>query len=275
MKNIVITGATGSIGKAAAKALAAKKDVRLILAGRNAAKLKSLSEELKQVNPGLNTDIIEMDLNNTASVKNAAASIQSKYDQIHGLVNVAAVYKQQKTLNPQGHETMFSTNHLGPFALTSSLLNTIKKTPGARVLTVSAPSSTKIDFENLNGEKKFSALGAFGASKMMNLMFAFKLAKELEKSGQASMAFHPGLVKSDLLNEGPSFLRGFLKLISSGPDKTAAAIADLVTSDKKDLNGKFFNKSQKELKAAAHAYDPNQQQRLWDLSQKITGTALS
>jgi hypothetical protein len=105
---------------------------------------------------------------------------------------------------------------------------------------------------------------------MMNLMFSFKLASLLNKD-QASMAFHPGLVKSELLNEGPKLLSAFLNLVSSSPNKSAAAIARLVTDENlNDLNGKFFNNNLKSLKAATHGYDSHIQEQLWDKSLKLS-----
>jgi short-subunit dehydrogenase len=271
MKNIIITGATGSIGKASAIALARKENVQLIIAGRNSAKLNQLKKELQSINKNCNPDLVELDLGNISSIKKASESIRQKYPQIHGLVNVAAIYKQKRETNNAGHEMMFATNHLGPFLFTKSLLDNIKNTEGSKVLTVSAPSSTAIDFENLNGEKKFSAFGAFGASKMMNLLFAFKLGRELEKGSQASMAFHPGLVKSDLLNEGPGLMKGFFRMISSPPEKTAQAIASLITEgNASSQNGKFFDKNMKELKAASRAYDQGIQDQLWKRSVELT-----
>jgi NAD(P)-dependent dehydrogenase (short-subunit alcohol dehydrogenase family) len=271
MKNIIITGATGSIGKASAIALARQENVKLIIAGRNSSKLKQLKQELQSINKNCDPDLVELDLGNINSVKNAAENIRQKYPQIHGLVNVAAIYKQKRETNSSGHEMMFATNHLGPFLFTKLLLDNIKNTAGSKVLTVSAPSSTAIDFENLNGEKKFSAFGAFGASKMMNLLFAFKLSHELGKNSQASIAFHPGLVKSDLLHEGPGLMKGFFRMISSPPEKTAQAIASLVTEgDAASQNGKFFDKNLKELKAASRAYDQGVQDQLWRRSVELT-----
>jgi NAD(P)-dependent dehydrogenase (short-subunit alcohol dehydrogenase family) len=271
MKNIIITGATGAVGKATAREFAKDRNVNLVLAGRNMNKLQSLKKELQD--SGASIDLVELDLGDLSSVRKAVNAVREKHKQIDALVNIAAVYKKERTLNKQGHEAMFATNQLGPFAFTNGLLDLLKNTPHSKVLTVSAPSSTKIDFENINGEKKFSALTAFGASKMMNLLFAFKLAKQFQTGTQASMAFHPGLVKSELLNEGPKLLSAFLKLISSPPEKTARAITQLI--DKKDaaaLNGQFFDKKLKSLKAAAHAYDQDLQNKLWEHCEKLNAS---
>jgi NAD(P)-dependent dehydrogenase (short-subunit alcohol dehydrogenase family) len=271
MKNIIITGATGSVGKAAAIEAAKQKDIRIILAGRNIKKLDAVKDDILKLQPLAVIETLAVDLGDLSSVKKAAGAIAAEYQQLHALVNVAAVYQNSHTLNKEGYETMFATNHLGPFYFTTLLAPLLKNTAGSRVLTVSAPSTTKIDLGNLNGEKKFSSFSAFGASKMMNLLFAFKLANEYENSDHASIAFHPGLVKSELLSTGPKLLSAFLKLVSSSPEVTAQAIINLIMNENtKQLNGKFFTKKLKELKAAPHAYDSLLQQKLWDEGIKLT-----
>jgi retinol dehydrogenase 12 len=268
MKTIVVTGATGSVGSATVRELAKNEPITLVLVGRNTQKLEALKKEV--ANNKVRVDIITADLGNTQSVKKAAKTIRESYGNINAVINIAAVYKAGRVLTEQKYEMMMATNHLGPFALTTGIMDVLKATPGSKVFTVSAPSSTKLDFENLNGEKKFSALGAFGGSKMMNLLFAFDLAKKFEGHDHASIAFHPGLVKSELLNEGPALLKGFLNLISSKPGKTARAITKLVMEgDPRNQNGKFYNNSFKEMKAAKYAYDPSVQQQLWTKSEAM------
>ena len=268
MKTIIVTGVTGSIGKAVAQALAQRGNIHLILAGRSAARLEELQNELQ--GKTTKVDTLPLDLSDTVSVGRAVETIKADYQAIDALVNIAAVYKAQKALSAQGHELMFATNHLGPFAFTTGLLPLLKATPGAKVLTVTAPSTTKIDFGNLNGEKKFSALTAFGASKMMNLLFTFQLAKEFGSDKQVSMAFHPGLVKSDLMSDVPALFRGLLRLVSSLPQKAGAAIATLILNESAALqNGKFFNSNGKELKPTALAQDAAVQQQLWAASELL------
>jgi retinol dehydrogenase-12 len=264
MKTILITGATGSIGRAVATEFAKEKSCRLVLIGRNEQKLKEVKTSLHKMPETV--DIVAVDLGDYNSIKKGVEWIRAKYPQIDALVNIAAVYKGKRQTNQKGIEAMFATNHLGPFQLTTGLMDVIRNTPGSVVLTVSAPSSTKLNFEDLNGEKKFSAFGAFGASKMANLLFSFRLAKEFEKGSQSAIAFHPGLVKSELLSEAPAILSGLLKVVSSKPESAAKTICELVKKQDHQLNGKFFTKGLKELKANAYAYEGSNQDRLWERS---------
>jgi NAD(P)-dependent dehydrogenase (short-subunit alcohol dehydrogenase family) len=268
MKTILLTGATGAVGEAAARAIAARGNVNLLIAGRDRKKITQLVSSLS--GPQATVEGVEMDLADPRSVSAAAGALGKRLRSLDALVNVAAVYKAQRATNPRGWEAMFATNHMGPFTLTSTLLPLLKSTPGSKVVTVSAPSSTHLNFEDLHYEKKYSSLNAFGASKMMNLLFTFKLADQFKGSPHASFAFHPGLVKSDLLKEGSAFVRGLFRLISSPPKKSGEALAKLVLEgDVKSQNGKFYNNSLKEMKAAGYAYGEQVQQKLWSLSESL------
>ena len=117
--------------------------------------------------------------------------LKKDYSALNALINVAAIFKAKRFENSLGYEYMFATNHLGPFVLTLELMDLLKAGKPSRVVTVSAPSFTKINFDDLQWKKKFSAgfMGAFGASKMMNLMFMYALARRLEGTGVTTSIF--------------------------------------------------------------------------------------
>jgi retinol dehydrogenase 12 len=161
MKTIAITGATGAVGKAAAIELA-KHGNSLILIGRNADKLKKNEEEIKAAGNS-NVETFIADFTDLSSVKKVAERIRNTHTKLDGLINVAAVYKANREITKDKLETMFAVNHMSVFILTRELLPLINSTPGARILTVSAPSFTQLNFDDLQGEKKFSAFTSFGA----------------------------------------------------------------------------------------------------------------
>ncbi len=268
MKTIIITGVTGAIGRSAVTELAGRGNLNLVLVGRSYEKLKEIALSLPSAENRV--DIFEADLSDLNSVRRLLSEIRKNYNELHALINVASVYKSQKVLTSQQYETMFATNHLGPFVLTTGLLELIKRTPGAKVLTVAAPSKMKIDFGNLNGERKFSSFNAFVGSKMLNLLMAFGLSASFKNSDHASLAFHPGFVKSDLLRESPALVRRIFNFIATSPEKTGKAIADLVLSmESKAQNGKFYDRNLRELQAASYAYDRVIQHRLWATSEHL------
>jgi NAD(P)-dependent dehydrogenase (short-subunit alcohol dehydrogenase family) len=102
---------------------------------------------------------------------------------------------------------MFATNVLGPFLLTDLLLAPLRAAPAARVLLLSAPATNRLDFDDLQGERRFRSLSAFGASKAAGLLFTFELARRLEDSGVIANAVHPGLVRTNLMRQALAPLR--------------------------------------------------------------------
>jgi NAD(P)-dependent dehydrogenase (short-subunit alcohol dehydrogenase family) len=168
---------------------------------------------------------------------------------------------------------MFATNHLGPFILTNELLDLLKAGKPSRVLTVSAPSTTKIQFEDLPGLKKFSGgfLGAFGSSKMMNLMFTYALSRRLKDTGVTANVFHPGLVKSDLLKESPVLMYRFFKLVSAKPERAAQMLCSLVLDSRyENSSGKFFRFDGKEIESNRYSYNEELQEKLWSMSEQLS-----
>jgi NAD(P)-dependent dehydrogenase (short-subunit alcohol dehydrogenase family) len=271
-KKILITGVTGSLGRATAIELA-KNNCHVILLGRDSVKLNSVKSELIQETGNSDIEAYVADLSEPDSIRKAVVEIKSRHKYLNGLINVAAIFKSQRVENSEGYEYMFATNHLGPFILTNELLDFLKAGKPSRILTVSAPSSTKIQFEDLPGLKKFSGgfLGAFGSSKMMNLMFTYTLARRLKDTGVTANVFHPGLVKSDLLKESPALMYRFFKLVSAKPDRAAKMLCSLVLDSRyESTNGRFFRYDGKELKSNKYSYDEILQEKLWSMSEQLS-----
>ncbi len=273
MKNtILITGVTGTLGNPTAKELARKGISNLILAGRNIEKLENVKKELIAINPNISIKIVDVDLSSIVSVKQAIESIKKQTNELNGILNIAAVYKNKKVVTKDGLEFMFATNHLGPFHLTAGLLKLLKNTPNSRVITVTAPSSTKLNFDDMQSDKTFSSLSSFGQSKMENLLFTYKLAREFEKTSSEAFNYFPGLMKSELMREMPPLLNTIYKFVASKPDQAARSLAILLTDERfKNSNGKFFNKKLKEIKSSTYSYDIQIQDKLWSYSKALIG----
>jgi NAD(P)-dependent dehydrogenase (short-subunit alcohol dehydrogenase family) len=271
-RTVLITGATGVIGGATALELA-KNDCRLILLGRDAEKLAVVKSDLVKSSGNSDIDFFLADLSEPKSIKNAVNEVKKKYTELNALINVAAIFKSRRLQNSAGLEFMFATNHLGPFILTTELLGLLKAGKPSKVITVSAPSTTKINFDDLQGTKAFSAgfMGAFGASKMMNLMFTYALARRIEGTGVTTNVVHPGLVKSGLTREMPAALYFIIKQFSGTPDKGAKMISRLILDKRySDSNGVFYNASGNELKSSKYSYDTAIQEKLWTLSENLS-----
>jgi NAD(P)-dependent dehydrogenase (short-subunit alcohol dehydrogenase family) len=268
-KTILITGVTGAIGGATALELA-KEGHHLILLARNQQKLDALKTDLVKKTGNASIDILTADLSHISSIKNVAKEFKQKYNRLDALVNISAIFRANREVSKDGLEMMFATNHMGPFVLTNELLDVLKQSGSARIVTVAAPSNTKLNFEDLQGEKKYSSMYSFGGSKMMNLMTNYTLAKKLEGTNVTTNTFHPGLVKSDLVKEMKGPLKLIVNMMSTKPDKAAHALSQLVTAEKYNgVSGKFFDFKQKEKKSNAFSHDVTAQQKLWELSEQL------
>jgi NAD(P)-dependent dehydrogenase (short-subunit alcohol dehydrogenase family) len=269
-KTVLITGVTGAIGGATALEIA-KTGATTILLARNKSKLEALKASIVQQTNNKDIDIIVADLSDITAVKNAAKEFKQKYSHLDALVNVAAVYKKNRALSKDGLEMMFATNHLAPFVLTNELLDLLKQSKPSRVITVAAPSFTKLNFDDLQGENKFSALNSFGGSKMMNMMFTYSLSRKLKDTGVSAMVFHPGAVKTELTNEMPGFLKLIFKILATTPDKAAKMLSALALDPAyNDSNGKFYKFDGKEIKSNDYSHDNTLQEKLWKISEEIS-----
>ena len=135
---------------------------------------------------------------------------------------------------------------------------------------IAAPSTTQLNFDDLQGEKNFNSLTAFGASKMANLLFTLELARRLETTGITVNAVHPGLARSGILKESFAPLRLLTWLASRPAEKLTGDILKLVTAPGfEKTTGAFFHRA-KQVEVPAYANDRTAQERLWKLSEMLT-----
>ena len=275
-KIFVVTGATSGIGKALIEDLA-KTGQTIVMVARDADRGSAVLNEITSATQNPNLDLQLCDLSVLSSVRNLAQILNSKYQKINVLINNASVYKRKRVTTVEGFEEMFATNHLGPFLLTNLLLELLRagvqENGSAHVLNITAPSTVQLDFNDLQSEKKFNSLTAFGATKMANLLFTFALARRLENTGITVNAIHPGLARSRLMKESFPLLRLFTWLISSPPQKVAENIVQpAIAPAYEQMSGKFLHRG-KEIEAPAYAHDHEAQQQLWDVSERLISPA--
>lgn len=275
-KVYVITGATSGIGKALAMDLA-KTGERVVIVARDAERGKETLEEFRLATQNSDIDLQLCDLSILSSVRNLAEIFRSQYETIDVLINNATVYKRKRVVTVDGFEEMFAANHLGPFLLTNLVLEklqaAVQANRSARVLNITAPSTVPLNFDDLHGEKNFNSLNAFGATKMANLLFTFELARRLENTGITVNAIHPGLARSGLMGESFFLLRLLTRLTSSPPEKVTGAILQAATAPEFEKTTGTFLHNGKEIEVPAYAHDRAAQQRLWELSERLSGLA--
>lgn len=261
---VAVTGATGAIGSATA-ALLARRGARLLLLGRPSERLDALVEQLDRDN---RVSSVEVDLSSLASVRAAARQISRTVAHVDALLNVAAVFTPEYRQTPDGLELMLATNHLGPFLLTNLLRDRLAGS--GRVITVTAPSSTRVDLDQLLAKDRFRARRSFGATKAANLMFTFELAKVAKRWDVRAYAYHPGLVRSELMREAPQPIRLLTNVVSRrSPTRAAEYLAELATSPAFESTSGWFFKGGRRIDPPKSTVDAAAQRALWKRSAEL------
>ena len=255
---VVLTGATGAIGSATASVLV-RRGARVVLLARRSDRLtaavKRLGGEDKRVSS------VAVDLSSLASVRSAAREIGRTVGHIDALLNVAAIYLPEYRKTKEGFEAMLATNHLGPFLLTNLLRDQL--VGRGRVITVTAPSSTRVDIDQLMDKTRFRAFDTFGATKAANLLFTFELARRAKRWEVRANASHPGLVRSELMREAWAPIRVMTRLVSKSPDRAAEDLADLAMSPAHEGTTGWFFKGIKRIDPPKSTLDQQAQASLW------------
>ncbi len=275
-KTVLVTGATGGIGKIAALELA-RQGAHVALVARNQAKGQTVLEEIKKATGNTNLELYLADLSSMADIRKLASEFKSKHASLDALVNNAGAFYNERKLSADGLELTFALNHVAYFLLTNLLLDTLKAAPKARVVSVSSAAHTsgKINFDNLQGEQKFNGWQAYSDSKLENVLFTIELARRLEGSNVTANCLHPGFVKTAFGSGNTGFVASLLSLaqnlVAITPEAGADTIIYLASSaDVDGVTGKYFEK--RKVKASSPAsLDQSTQKKLWDASAKLTG----
>jgi NAD(P)-dependent dehydrogenase (short-subunit alcohol dehydrogenase family) len=288
-QTILIAGATGSIGKAAAIALA-KRCARVVLLGRSADKLKAKAELVRVAisKAGIectDADIatLVIDFSDMESVKLAATEAMNRFPSINGLIlSVGAYIQNGPNILAGGNEVMFATNVMGPFLFTQLLLQRLQQSDGL-VLHVIAPFSRKIDWDDIESIKNHRTMAAFDRTKTCNRAIAGELARRY--IGKiSSVAFDPTYVidKTDpeLHKRWPSGLTGLMWrmmtiFFAKPPSVAGEPMADLLLSyeDRSAINGALFKLNKRIEKPNKAMNDEVFGNKLWDELELLTGLA--
>jgi NAD(P)-dependent dehydrogenase (short-subunit alcohol dehydrogenase family) len=267
-KVCLVTGSSSGLGQATASRLA-QLHTTVILGCRDKQRGEAAQALIRAANATATVDLLLMDLSVQQSIHTAVAEFEKRYDRLDVLINNAAVFLQRRMLTADGLETMFATNHLGPYLLTNLLLERLKSSPSSRILMITAPSTTRVDFDDLQGEKQFNAFHAFGASKACNLLFTYQLAQRLANTSVTVNAIHPGLVRSRLMREAPAPIRWVTSLLSSKPEQAAETVVYYASSPQvQGMTGLFF-KGKQAIDSSPYTKDPAVQQHLWEVSKAL------
>jgi NAD(P)-dependent dehydrogenase (short-subunit alcohol dehydrogenase family) len=261
----VVTGATRGIGRAAAEGIA-RAGMQLVLVTRRAADGEAVAAAIASATGGPLPEVVAADLASLADVRAAAAAIRARHGAVHALVNNAAVALKQRQVSRDGIEMTVAVNHLAHFVLTLELLDALRAAGRARVVTVSseAHQRDRLDFADLELERGYGGVRAYGRSKLMNVLFSNELARRLEGTGVTSNAMHPGVIATGLLTDYlPRFLQPFVPRFAGTPEAGADSVTWLATSPEAEgLTGRYVIR-RKAVRPNPMALDADAARRLW------------
>jgi NAD(P)-dependent dehydrogenase (short-subunit alcohol dehydrogenase family) len=284
-RTAIVTGANSGLGLIVARELA-RAGARVIATSRDAARGAVAIKAIKTAHPAANVEAAQLDLADLASVRAFAQQFQQGGDRLDLLVNNAGIMAMPHRRTADGFELQFGTNHLGHFALTALLMPAFKQSPGTRVVTVSSINhkAGRMRFDDLQGEQHYSRWGAYGQSKLANLLFAFELDRRLEAARlpMTSVAAHPGYSATNLQLTGPPLQRFVLSLGNRMFAQSAemGALPTLYAATSPDLPGGSYvgPDGPGEMRGyptlvqpSARAKDMAAAERLWEISEKLTG----
>jgi len=284
----VVTGANTGIGFETAKVLAAH-GATVVLAVRDTDKGKQAAARIAAAAPGADVTVQRLDLTSLDSVRAAADELRAGHPGIDLLINNAGVMYTPKSTTRDGFELQLGTNHLGHFALTGLLLDQMLPVAGSRVVTVSSVGhriQAEINLDDLQWERRtYTRVGAYGQSKLANLMFTYELQRRLaDKGSTVAVAVHPGIANTDLMRNSPAVARTLVTAISplilQSADRGALPTLRAAT-DPGVQGGEYYGPDgfrearghPVRVKSSEQSHDSAVQAGLWAASEELTGVS--
>ncbi len=285
-RTAVVTGANSGLGLVCARELA-RAGASVVLACRSAERGAAAVETISQAVPGAQLELASLDLGSLASVEAFAERFRSTHDGFELLLNNAGVMAPPRRVTADGFELQFGTNLLGHFALTGRLLGALEGRADARVVTLSsiAHRTGRIDFDDLQSERRYSRWRAYGQSKLADLLFALELDRRLRAAGSAvkSLAAHPGYAATNLQSAAVPTLDRLVMVVTNALLAQSAdrgALPSLYAATEPGLEGGLyigpggpgeFRGSPRPASPNRAARDEAVAARLWTVSEELTG----
>src|SRR5438132_4959120 len=275
-RTVLVTGGTGGIGKATAIGLSAM-GARVGITGRDLARAEQAASDSRAASANSAVDAFEADMTSQAEVRRLAVSVLDAYPRLDVLVNNVGGFWAHRHPSGGGLERTFALNHLAPFLLTNLLLDRLKASAPARVVTISsgAQSMGRINFDDLQGARNYSGQRAYNQSKLANVMFSNELARRLDGTGVTANSLHPGVVRSNFGAEDQARWFGLMsRVILSAPEPPAQGAQTsiyLASSPEVDgVTGQFFA-NRKSKRPNTIAFDTEMTAELWNVTAALVG----
>ncbi|SNR45670.1 SDR family oxidoreductase [Hymenobacter mucosus] len=274
---ILVTGATSGIGKVTALELA-KQGAYVVLLARNAEKAEATRREIVAAAGHDLVGVLLCDLSDLKQVHHAAEAFQRTYPRLDVLVNNAGLlFGQSRNVSADGYEMGVATNHLGPFLLTSLLLDELQKSSAGRIVNVASEAYrfAKPDLNDFQSERQYSPLRVYSNTKLYNIMFTQELARQMRARGIRNVtvnAVHPGAVASNFGDSSSGWLstltqlfRPFMLSVEQGAATSIFLASEPIGAE---ISGGYFEK--KQAKAVKHSFNtPENAQALWQETERL------
>ena len=277
-KICLITGATSGIGQVTAQALA-HQGATVIMVGRDATRSAAAVDRIIKETGNQSVHGLLADLSSQAQIVQLAQDFLTHFDRLDVLVNNAGAIFMTRQLSPDGIEMTFALNHLAYFQLTHLLLDTLKATPSARIVNIASAAHRRghLNWDNLQGEKRYSGWGAYCQSKLANILFTYTLAARLDGTGVTANVLHPGFVATNFSKNNTGIAAGFIKaamrVVALTPEQGAETMIHLASSPEvATITGQYFVKKHA-VDSSKETYDAATATRLWHLSEQMLGIA--
>jgi NAD(P)-dependent dehydrogenase (short-subunit alcohol dehydrogenase family) len=274
-KTVVITGATSGIGEVAALALA-KMGARIVAVARSKARGDATLARLRSSAPGVAHTLHLADLSRLSEMKRLAAQIAGQEAHIDVLINNAGAAFATRQVTEDGFERNFALNHMAYFVVTALLRERLAAAPTARIVNTASAAhlSAVLDFNDLQSERSYGAIKAYGRSKLCNILFTRELARRLHGTAVTANCLHPGFVATRFADESGGLLSygtRVAKLFAISPAKGADTIIYLASSpDVAQTSGQYFYQ-RRPAKTSAAAQDDRAASALWKISAALAG----
>jgi NAD(P)-dependent dehydrogenase (short-subunit alcohol dehydrogenase family) len=274
-KVCMVTGANSGIGKATALGLA-HMSATVVMVCRDRARGEAAQSEIKAKSGNNAVDLLLADLSSQQSIHQLVENFKQHYIQLHVLINNAGVFMLNRRATADGLETTFAVNYLAPFLLTNLMLDVLKAGAPARIVNISsgAHEAGYIKMDDLQAEKHYRSMRAYGQSKLALVLFTYELARRLKGTGVTANCLHPGFVATNIGQGGlgpigRTVAKFILALLGISPEEGAKTSIYLASSpDVEDVTGKYFVKGIP-METASISYDESLQRQLWEESAKL------
>lgn len=272
-KTVLITGASAGIGLQSAMGLA-KLGAEVVLVGRDEGRTAEAARQVQSQTGNPSISHLVADLSSLKEVRKLAQQFQSKYKKLDVLLNNAGAIFLRRQVSADGYEMSLALNHLNYFLLTDLLLDQLKAGPAGRIVNVASNAHYRghVNFEDLQSQRRYTGMQAYGTSKLMNVLFTYELARRLQGTNLTANCLHPGFVASQFAWNNGWWVRlgiGLMFQRISVEDGAKCSIYLASSPEVQGLSGKYFNYDLKEKRSAEESYDQVVAKRLWDVSEKL------